>query len=723
MDIKELTSPARGCNSRAVDYSSRESKFKELFDSQTYCIPKAFFDPNGYKPSTFNRRCDQILDSFSKKWAKGYDKTTYLTTFSIDNWKSLDCREKAKHTLSNCLGCYQSYAECQKSFPAKPFFSPERTVKMPQNPAFSEKENATRILKAANNIWEEKYGHSLSAALPKLCPEYQLVPKKSKLQRKSENRERDRRQVKHIAKQMGQKATLVMLATGESMKQYQRKRMAMSFESSAAGPSKPKKHSPSDENCMWDTNAVLTDLRQWPPGVRINWSKFAREHNIHGKNGGQIIKEFAQRQGINTFLLDQRPDTPRYRPKRYKLIGQEISSPSLPTVEKVLKERDQMISDGQLNVGEPCAPFTITRFRTTASGTLYEQEITVEGRKISLLDTRKQLLQQQEKYMHLLSDEQLEQLREEEIKQILHDHQAELPEDDNLSLADLRRFLAKSQRTRTLAIWHDHATILGTGYVLVTVNTVYDTAVHMSEDQYTCKTGKAVKCARIQQLVEEPLIHIIAAGTSSVQDQASLIPDRVDCLKDLSQPLVTSNGVVVEDVLRFFKGDTPAQSFERGTQSGGNYKCGGCGCHSNMMEDVAHALQCKWRPLAELQALVVASKHGKHPGVLKPFEQLNAQELQEELRARNVYHSGKTKKDLLEILKEKLRGSQRVPTLLLLNPTQSLESLHLQHYTILDSEPLHDIKGHLANLFTELPYVLESSVRETCQRIKALLFH
>ena len=376
-----------------------------------------------------------------------------------------------------------------------------------------------------------------------------------------------------------------------------------------------------------------------------------------------------------------------------------------------------MISDGQLNVGEPCAPFTITQFRITAAGTLHEQQITVEGRKISLLDTRKQLLRQQEKYMHLLSDEQLEQLSEEEIKQILHDYQIEIEGDDNLSLSDLRMLLAKSQRTRTLAIWHDHATILGTGYVLVTVNTIYDPAVHMSEEQYTCKTGKVVKCVRIQQLVEEPLIHIIAAGTSSIQDQASLIPDRVDCLEDLSQPLVSSNGVVVEDILRFFKGDTPAQSFERGTQSGGNYKCGGCRCHSSMMEDLSHALQCKWRPLAELQALVLTSKHGKQPGVLKPFEQLNAEQLQEELRARNVYHTGKTKKDLSEILKETLRGSQRVPTLLLLNPTQSLESLHLQHYTILDSEPLHDIKGHLANLFTELPYVLEGSVRDTCQRI------
>jgi len=99
-----------------------------------------------------------------------------------------------------------------------------------------------------NNAWEEKYGHSFTDALPKLCPESQLVPKKSKLQHKNDNRKRDRRQVKHIEKQMGEKATLVMLATGESMAQYHRKRMAMSFECSAAGPSKAKRHSPCDEN-------------------------------------------------------------------------------------------------------------------------------------------------------------------------------------------------------------------------------------------------------------------------------------------------------------------------------------------------------------------------------------------------------------------------------------------------------------------------------------------
>ena len=45
----------------------------------------------------------------------------------------------------------------------------------------------------------------------------------------------------------------------------------------------------------------------------------------------------------------------------------------------------------------------------------------------------------------------------------------------------------------------------------------------------------------------------------------------------------------------FFKGDAPAQQFEMETQQGGNYKCGACGIHTNMIDDIAHALECKWR--------------------------------------------------------------------------------------------------------------------------------
>lgn len=59
----------------------------------------------------------------------------------------------------------------------------------------------------------------------------------------------------------------------------------------------------------------------------------------------------------------------------------------------------------------------------------------------------------------------------------------------------------------------------------------------------------------------------------------------------------------------------------------------------------------------------------------------------------------------------------RVPTLLKLNPTQNLSSLNLGEYTVLDCEPLPDIKGHLFNLFEELPHILPAEIRVQCQEL------
>ena len=81
---------------------------------------------------------------------------------------------------------------------------------------------------------------------------------------------------------------------------------------------------------------------------------------------------------------------------------------------------------------------------------------------------------------------------------------------------------------------------------------------------------------------------------------------------------------------------------------------------------------------------------------------LNSYRKNLELRARNVYNSCTTKVDLKKELARVLKGVQRVPTLLLNNPAVSLDEMQLQRSSILDCEPLHDIKGHLANVFTEI---------------------
>ena len=49
------------------------------------------------------------------------------------------------------------------------------------------------------------------------------------------------------------------------------------------------------------------------------------------------------------------------------------------------------------------------------------------------------------------------------------------------------------------------------------------------------------------------------------------------------------------------------------------------------MQDLAHALSCKWKSLSDLQQVVVAGTYGRTPGRLKPLDSLRVQELHKEL--------------------------------------------------------------------------------------------
>ena len=69
------------------------------------------------------------------------------------------------------------------------------------------------------------------------------------------------------------------------------------------------------------------------------------------------------------------------------------------------------------------------------------------------------------------------------------------------------------------------------------------------------------------------------------------------------------------------------------------------------------------------------------------------------------------KAQLQERLDNTLCGIQRVPTVLLLDPEQALTQLHLEDYTVLDCERLHDPKGHCLHLLDELPYLFTGDDR------------
>jgi len=142
-----------------------------------------------------------------------------------------------------------------KTYPAKPVFEPEPNVLVQQG---SEKFNAKCVLREVNSQWTEKYGHTFSEVLPKLCPEAKLIQKKAKLEIKRENRNALRKLSNRVSQPMSTNATITTLPSGESLAQYNRKRMAMSFEVEPHTPKRRKTHSPLVENCIPDEDSLRT---------------------------------------------------------------------------------------------------------------------------------------------------------------------------------------------------------------------------------------------------------------------------------------------------------------------------------------------------------------------------------------------------------------------------------------------------------------------------------
>lgn len=103
----------------------------------------------------------------------------------------------------------------------------------------------------------------------------------------------------------------------------------------------------------------------------------------------------------------------------------------------------------------------------------------------------------------------------------------------------LTQDIKRLQRSRTIAMWHDHSTILQTGYILFGLWVVYDPAAFYTQEQWStiCYQKDGV---HIQSLEEEPLIYMIATSSSSPSDQLALVGDRPEFLTELSTPVFTS---------------------------------------------------------------------------------------------------------------------------------------------------------------------------------------
>lgn len=129
----------------------------------------------------------------------------------------------------------------------------------------------------------------------------------------------------------------------------------------------------------------------------------------------------------------------------------------------------------------------------------------------------------------------------DDLLKIYNECKIDIPE--NVSKDNLIAQLSQCECTRTIGIWHDHSTILGHGYIVVTVKEFYDSAVYKRDrelkDQHPF--------SNIQSHIEQPQIHILVMCSSLVEDQAALIGDRIEDIREISDQLTTAQGIMISD--------------------------------------------------------------------------------------------------------------------------------------------------------------------------------
>ena len=200
-------------------------RLSSLFNIPTYQLDLSLFECNSLNSSKFDRIYDKILNIFSKKWHPTSACIEYQVTFSTAKWNTLSDEDKSKHTLSSCKACYHEHQRLQELFPAKPVFVLP-IVTLPDQHDTSrkaEKQLAKRLLTEIDMQWEDRYEHSFIDMLPQNVPDTNLTKKKTKGERKKEERARKRKLVEYINQQQAKNTTMSVLAEAESLSSYNRK--------------------------------------------------------------------------------------------------------------------------------------------------------------------------------------------------------------------------------------------------------------------------------------------------------------------------------------------------------------------------------------------------------------------------------------------------------------------------------------------------------------------
>lgn len=387
----------------------------------------------------------------------------------------------------------------------------------------------------------------------------------------------------------------------------------------------------------------------------------------------------------------------RVRRSLKKMKGGEISVPVQKTNHELRKAIKRKVASGEYDLGITVLETQHKKLKMNADGKIEERTSSISARKYPFQTIREKTLKMNKNIIRQRTDNEYQAMSREEIKERLIELNEKVAVDEDMET--LKQRLLKYERTRNWLLWHDHSTISNCGFMLFMVREMYDPAIHLSNDEYKDEPGITLD---VQSRVEAPHLYLLGASSSKDIDQLKFVPTRRECLKGLSNPIVSEQGIKVYDNMRMMNGDSPAAEFEDGTQKGGHKGCAGCDGDMMSAYDYEYMAYRKYKSLDEKRTLVVSGKYGS-TNTTHPFKELKVQQLRNELKARKCNTEG-NQKDLQSRLKDILGGTTRVPALLYgENEKTSLSELNLQNYEVLFFEPLHTCLNHIATLLNEIP--------------------
>jgi hypothetical protein len=677
---------------KQIKHLDPQQTFLDNFGAICNLDKSDFITVNATTPSKFDRMVKKVIAAFNSKWHPVEDRSEYIKTFSLAKWQKMDKKSQQSHSVSNCIACAVEHTELQQAMPLRPLFRCENEENL-HGPLeqVSAKEFARAHYDKINSLCLSSTGQPFAEVAINHIRPFKNVVKNTQKQCTDE-----------VKKALAENAVIRVHAQDTSFTKYDKQRLGMFYDNPDTTQSKKtKKRWPLKESDCQNTRefqALCHKLQNWDKTEKFVGSALAKQFAIRGTDAGHRIKLLALELGCE---IPETEVVPKQRRILKKYQNSDVSMPALPTSKKLKVQEKELLETNIISVGSPCCPLPVTYYK---HGERCEK--TAMGRKYSLTEIRQKLTDKHRYLMRMYTESQISEMSRDKILALVSKvAPSALPEFESKEIHNMRSLLREYQCNRSLWVWSDHSVLLGYGLVVFVVGAVYNPLVYLTDEE-VARSSKSTMS--VQETVEQGEVYIIAHCSSSSADQAGLIPERVACLDSLSDPIVLDNGLELHDSLQFFKGDKQSAWFEAGIQRGGNYCCLVCDCHVKDFVDYTAVVQCsKLRNLDDIQKMATCGVFGKVPNKVSSFESLSREQLRQELVNRKIYDfPPNNKKGMTDILKDHLCGVQRVPALLLLNPTVDLCDMNLFKYTVLSFEPLHDLKGHIATLLSKLPSVI-----------------